>query len=547
MGRIITKERVGKQTIMASAKGFEVVLTASRAVMSDYRGNQGMGLSSAFPSLPLFASFIKPIFTLKSDNTGRMEQTHLGLGKIEAALLAGGFSREQVIVANPTKLHKVIGPNTKIVGITCLDPLGLGYGVKVTSFLIKKLKLPFSQSIIARYFQELITDKTLRRFREKGDLRTIAGGPGVWQIADTGMQKKLGIDCLVEWEGESIAPKLFRQAIEGTPLPQSTRGRALPPREVPLLRTPSRCGIVEITRGCGRGCRFCYPTQIPFRSFPVDVILHEIRFNRQAGIPQVSLHSDDAMRYGSNSFKPNPRAMIRLLEAVKEETKGGRFGFDFFSVASIMQDPKLLGTIAEYMELGGRHYSTIEVGIETGSPKLLKRHMSGKVKPFGVKEWPSLVSAAAQLLHDHQWIVCYSIILGLPDETPDDIQRTNELVDDIKHTNSVIIPIIFMPAGGFRRHQNFEIENMSSEHWDLYLNCMELVLKNAKLFVTHSFPPFMQRIVGDAMHVGLGFVRKKIRKWRWALRRQGGKTLVAEEEAPMMVTPQTSTEREMIH
>ena len=60
MVRVITKEIVGKRTTMVSTKGFEVVLTASRAVMSDYRGNQGMGLSSAFPSHPLFAPFIKP-------------------------------------------------------------------------------------------------------------------------------------------------------------------------------------------------------------------------------------------------------------------------------------------------------------------------------------------------------------------------------------------------------------------------------------------------------------------------------------------------------
>ncbi len=530
---------------MASSRGFEVVLTASRAVMSDYRGNQGMGLSSAFPSHPLFTPFIQPIFTLKSDDEGRMNQTHLGLGKIEAALLSDGFAREQVVVADPTKLNKAIGPKTKVVGITCLDPLGLGYGVKVVSFLMKKLGLPYSQSYIAHHFQRLIRDKTLQRYREKGDLRVIVGGPGVWQIADTGMQESLGIDCLVEWEGESIASQLFLSAIAGEPLPKSVRGEALPPRKVPTLRTPSRCGIVEITRGCGRGCRFCYPTQIPFRSFPIDVILKEIRLNRRGGVPQVSLHSDDAMRYGSESLKPNPNKMLRLLQAVKGEIQGRRFGFDFFSVASIMQDPKLLSTIAEYMELGGRHYSTVEVGIETGSPRLLKRHMSGKVKPFRVKEWPDLVSAAAQKLHDHQWIVCYSIILGLPDETPDDVQRTNELVDDIKSTNSVIIPIIFMPAGGFRRRQNFGIENMSPEHWDLYLNCMELVLKNAKLFVTHSFSPFMQRIVGDAMHVALGYVRKKIRKWRWTIRRQEVPS-PTEKTRPITHAP-TFEEREVVH
>jgi radical SAM superfamily enzyme YgiQ (UPF0313 family) len=503
---------------MAAQQGYEVVLTASRAVMSNYQGNQGMGLSSAFPYNPLMAPFVLPIFSLQSDANGRMLQTHLGLGKIEAALLNHGFTQEQVIIADPTKLSQVIGQSTRVVGITCLDPLGLGYGVKVTSFLFHRLGLPYSTSIIAYHFRKLILDPTLHHFRQQGQLQIMIGGPGVWQIADSKMQDPLGVDCIVEGEGEAVVPQLVQQALNGNPLPRRVTGTHLQANSIPLLRTPSRCGIVEITRGCGRGCQFCYPTQLPFRSFPVENILHEIRLNQKAGIPQVSLHSDDALRYGSKTFEPNPEAVLHLLQAVKEEAKGTRFGFDFFSVASIMQNPQLLAGVAHLMGLGGRRFSTVEVGIETGSPNLLGKYMRGKVKPFQIKEWPELVRGAAQLLHDHQWITCYSIILGLPGETADDVQRTAELVDDLKKFNCVIIPIIFMPAGGFRRSHNFGFEDMSPEQWDLYSNCMELVLTNASLFLTHSLSSRMKSVVNRAIYFGLSFVRKKIRQLRWKLR-----------------------------
>ncbi len=503
---------------MATQQGYEVVLTASRAVMSDYQGNQGMGLSSAFPHNPLMAPFILPIFSLKSDSRGRMMQTHLGLGKIEAALLKNGFTQEQVIIADPTKLSRVIGQSTRVVGITCLDPLGLGYGVKVTSFLFHRLGLPYSTSIIAHQFRQLISNPTLRRFKQQGRLQIIIGGPGVWQIADSKMQVPLGIDCIVEGEGEAVVPQLVQQALAGNPLPRRVTGTPLQSDKVPLLRTPSRCGIVEITRGCGRGCKFCYPTQLPFRSFPIENILSEIRLNQKAGIPQVSLHSDDALRYGSKTFEPNPEAVLQLLQAVKNEAKGTRFGFDFFSVASIMQNPQLLAEVAHIMGLGGRRFSTVEVGVETGSPNLLGKYMRGKVKPFQIKEWSELVQGAAQLLHDHQWITCYSIILGLPGETANDVQRTAELVDDLKKFNCVIIPIIFMPAGGFRRSHNFSFSDMSSEQWDLYSSCMELVLTNASLFITHSLSSGMKKFVNRTMYFGLSFVRKKIRQWRWKLR-----------------------------
>ena len=108
--------------------------------------------------------------------------------------------------------------------------------------------------------------------------------------------------------------------------------------------------------------------------------------------------------------------------------------------------------------------------------------------------------------------------IGLPGETADDVQRTTELVDDLKKFNCVIIPIIFMPAGGFRRSRNFGFKDMSPEQWDLYSNCMELVLTNASLFLTHSLSSRMKSVVNRAIYFGLSFVRKKIRQLRWKLR-----------------------------
>ena len=46
--------------------------------------------------------------------------------KIEAALLANGFSRDEVIVAHPEHLDKVISSDTKVLSISANDPLGIG-------------------------------------------------------------------------------------------------------------------------------------------------------------------------------------------------------------------------------------------------------------------------------------------------------------------------------------------------------------------------------------------------------------------------------------
>jgi len=48
---------------------------------------------------------------------GSVEFAPCGISKIEAALLNYGFQREDVIIAHPEHVDKVVGPNTKVVGI----------------------------------------------------------------------------------------------------------------------------------------------------------------------------------------------------------------------------------------------------------------------------------------------------------------------------------------------------------------------------------------------------------------------------------------------
>ena len=44
---------------------------------------------------------------------------------MESSLIQGGYKREDVFVAHPEMLHKSIGPDTKVVGINVMDPLGM--------------------------------------------------------------------------------------------------------------------------------------------------------------------------------------------------------------------------------------------------------------------------------------------------------------------------------------------------------------------------------------------------------------------------------------
>lgn len=58
------------------------------------------------------------------------------------------------------------------------------------------------------------------------------------------------------------------------PLPSYIKGPPVSVDRIPVIRTPSK-GFIEITRGCGRGCRFYNPTLLMFRS-----ILYENIYER---------------------------------------------------------------------------------------------------------------------------------------------------------------------------------------------------------------------------------------------------------------------------
>jgi len=463
-----------------SCHGFKIVLTADRALMSHYHNFSGLGFVSALPYNVLPSFITDRYFPLRSDGDGRMLAAQLGLCKIEAALLDYGFGHDDVIISDPTKLNLTIGPETKAVGIGVLDPLGLSYGAKVVSFVLRRFGLKCRESIMSKCFQNVIFDPALRHYEPK----IIVGGQGVWQIVDSGVQEKLGIDCIIEGEGEGVVGKIFEKAVNGEDLPRIVKGEAVSPEEIPVIRTPSRCGIVEITRGCGRHCLFCVPGLLPFRSVPKERILEEVKLNVKSGIKGVSLQSEDALLYGSDGLKPKPEAVLDLLKSIRalEDEELG-VGFEFFSISSIMQNPKLVEDVSELLRLEKDNYSVVEVGVETGSPRLLSKYMPSKVKPFKIFDWKDMVVSSAELLHSNNWQACYSFILGLPGETRDDVLKSLELVDELKSYNCVIAPIIFMPAGRLRRREGFSFELMTDEYWELFRRCIEQTLSKAPSFL----------------------------------------------------------------
>src|SRR3990170_1590679 len=68
--------------------------------------------------------------------------------------------------------------------------------------------------------------------------------------------------------------------------------------------------------------------------------------------------------------------------------------------SAVAADPKLLHDISEINEMqkNGRWLST-NLGIETVAPRMVKKHLGVKTKPFSTDEWGSVIIVAA----GNQW------------------------------------------------------------------------------------------------------------------------------------------------
>jgi len=441
-----------------------VVLTADSTLMSDYRRNEFLGFGTCAPSnfLPDFLFrrlFFPPIRT----EGGLPAAAPYGLRKIEAQLVKEGFN-----VATVTPEH--IGPyvrSAKVLGVHVMDPFGLGPASSTLAFLLKK------EPFLARYFKQLFELPEVRKAKKRG-MKIIVGGPGVWQLNyRPNFVQKYGIDCVIEGEAEKIVGKVFRAAMNGEPLPANYEvsiEESPPVEEIPDIINASVNGLVEIGRGCCRGCRFCSVTLRPLRWFSLEKILREVEVNLKAGNTGVILHEDDVMLYGSKTTLPDDEKLLGLHEAVARKCDG--ITWSHCSLAAVAAKPQLFAKVAEIIRQKQPWWG-VEIGLETGSPELATKIMPAKAHPFKPEQWPEVARTGMGLMHDNMLVPACTLIVGSPEETEDDVVKTMELLDDVKDCRSLIVPLFFVPMGRLKDGGWFKDTKMTKAHEELMVKCLE--------------------------------------------------------------------------
>jgi radical SAM superfamily enzyme YgiQ (UPF0313 family) len=454
-------------------QGVPIVLTGSATDMSDFKLSPFRSFTGGFPTAIIPRFLLRKYWypRVPKNEDGTAKYAPYGMRKIEASLIKE-FSAQTVAVVHPYDLENFIGPKTKVIGISSMEPAGIGFVSRTYTSLVGFGGEP----VAAAEFRDLVNKPFLRKWGAK----IILGGAGAWQIHRAKLQNKYRIDCIVMGEGEKTAIEIFRKALNGEELPQVVETEPPNPKEIRRIVNPSIFGTIEITRGCGRGCKFCSPMMRRRYSFPLDHILKEVKLNAKNGTRMIILASEDIFLYQCREkFLPNREAIVKLITSIAAVP-----GVEFIqpahaALAPVAYDPEMIEEIGpilcekSYWTTNEVRHSSVEIGIETGSIRLMKKYMRGKMFPFKPEEWHDVVTKAIEIMNENRMWPLATLIVGLPGETEMDTVATLELLDKLKHRRLFYVPLLFTSEEDcmLREARHMDLNHLTPLQWELLATC----------------------------------------------------------------------------
>ena len=450
-----------------------VILIADRTLSARYKILfEGIFATMQTTQLPELAMrcFLSPAAAV--DTTGRARTLPLGLRRVEAALLRyTDLTDRDVVCTTPERLHQLMGPWVNAVLFSSSDPLGMGMSNTTTTHF-------WSGQLYTSYWtQQLLTQ--LKIAKQKFGFKIIAGGAGAWQYKVAPQKRsELGIDVVFQGYFENAGPRFITDLLSGNEINDYTENETCVERITPIAGA-STLGIIELSRGCGKGCHYCAMSRNPMEHLTHDIILSDIRRNRSAGVTSVVSGSEDFFRYGGRGGNVNFEALAELLEKMNRLDDLSFIQIDHGNISSILQfsDAQLCELRHLLSWKNKTDYLWVNMGIESANGQLVQANCPGKAAPFDSGQWQELVKEAADKMTRCGFFSVFSIILGLPGETPDDIRRTKGLVDYLGTQHAVIFPIFYEPIKSGETKNRFTLECMTRGHLELYRACYEINFK----------------------------------------------------------------------
>ncbi len=396
------------------------------------------------------------------------------------------IDRKDIAVAHENHLQDFIKDDTEVIGVSTMDPLGIGpttmsYYVLFGGNLDAWVRL--------EWYNLMAKINALRRGTKA---KLVVGGPGAWEF--TVLRKEvdeLNIDYVVQGEMDDVAPDLFEQ-IKDDNIDEKMFGRgylsydekyrritkkddkflsrgvaiSAYPRldELPLMQEPSMKGMTEVMRGCGVGCDFCEVTLRPLRYYSPEDVAKEVAINAAAGQKNAWFHSDEIFAYKHGPlYEPNEEALTDLFSAVMG-VKGLETANPTHGRISIPAGfPDMIKKLSGILKAGPDNWIGVQTGVETGSEKLAKMHMPNKTLPLKIGSdgsWRDIVWQGVQNETRYYWRPAFTIQVGQEGETEEDLWDTISMINVLSNSyvegrpfEFTVTPLMNVPLGRIKSRE----------------------------------------------------------------------------------------------
>lgn len=458
-----------------------IVLTASSTEASEWNHSIWQQMMSATVPYKFSKTFFNKVtFANESWPNGRAKYVPNGLRMVETLLLRE-YAEDEVVTCYLDKLDQFVGPETKVLAIHAHNPLGISYATDVYAKIFGENVMPLN----AHEFIKIVTHPVIKKFRPK----IVVGGPGAWQLERAGRLDEFRIDYLIDGEIERVFGDLFKRIMGGDPsLPRIIKipkEMQAPVEEIPVVRHRSTFGVVEITRGCGRGCQFCSPATKVGRSFPLSHIVESVKVNAREGATEIMISSEDIFLYEQlPNFETNVLALEQLFRSIIAVPGINTIQTSHITMAPVVKDPTVIERLSPLLV----PYSHVQhkdsthsdrravdpiIGLETGSPRLFNIYMKGKAYPYKAHQWRDVVLKGMEILNRHNWFPFCTFIIGLPGETDEDTKQSLDLLYDLRHAKGTFVPTFFVPLEDTRmeKKEGAKLIEMTDLQWEFFFTC----------------------------------------------------------------------------
>jgi radical SAM superfamily enzyme YgiQ (UPF0313 family) len=402
------------------------------------------------------------------------------------------FDNNDIVACYPDDLPKFIGPRTRVVAVSTHNPLGVTFAAGIYASLFGSTREPVNAFYTRKMFE------TIKQHPCRSDFKVIVGGSGGWQIAETDSYERLGIDCIVGGRSESEdVLDLFQQAVRGEEIPRDIEV-AHPELREEILFSDKRTtfGVVEMTTGCGRRCKFCLPDLSPQIDMPRDRILEAVQANVRNGNKQISLATEDMFIWGqvhteTPFYFPNREAILDLYQDIADTPGVEEIILSHSTMAPAVVDPVLIERLSDILQdKSPIHLPVVSshpkkkvlsplLGLETASIPMARRIMPSKGVPFSIEDWPSVVLEGLRIMNENNWFPMITLMVGAPEETDEDVKATIDFVYEMERRKlfGFLVPSIFTPLHDTRMAHDVGVTRnaqLTPLQWQLIMKCWKI-------------------------------------------------------------------------